>query len=98
MLSRYAGIAPKGDLLVIKRLTDKLRGRSFLNVNSTRSGGGVSEILLRMIPILEGVRLDVRWEVIEGMSIFLTSQRRSITRFRGIRRRLPLRCGSIISR
>lgn len=66
MLSQYSGIAPKGDMLLLHRLGEKLRGRKFLHINSTRAGGGVAEILLRMIPILTELGLDARWEVIGG--------------------------------
>ncbi|OPY67654.1 MAG: Trehalose synthase [Syntrophorhabdaceae bacterium PtaU1.Bin034] len=66
MISRYTGIAPKGDLLLIRRLCDKLAGKTFLHVNSTREGGGVAEILQRMIPLLAGMGIDARWEVIKG--------------------------------
>jgi trehalose synthase len=44
----------------------KLRNRSFLHVNSTRAGGGVAEILQRMIPIISELGIDARWETIEG--------------------------------
>ncbi len=70
MISRYSGIAPKGDLLLIRKLAENLRGKSFLHVNSTRSGGGVAEILQRMVPILEGIGIDAKWEVIEGNERF----------------------------
>lgn len=66
MLSQYSGIAPKGDMMLLYRLGEKLRGRKFLHINSTRAGGGVAEILLRMIPILTELGLDARWEVIGG--------------------------------
>jgi trehalose synthase len=66
MISRYTGIAPKGDLLLIRRLCDKLAGKRFLHVNSTREGGGVAEILQRMIPLLAGMGIDAKWEVIKG--------------------------------
>jgi trehalose synthase len=66
MLSRYSGISPKSDITLLKRLADKLRGRTFLHVNSTRAGGGVAEILQRMVPILENIGINVRWEVLEG--------------------------------
>ncbi len=70
MIARYSGIAPKGDLLLIRKLAENLRGKSFLHVNSTRSGGGVAEILQRMVPILEGIGIDAKWEVIEGNERF----------------------------
>ncbi|MEK6591345.1 MAG: glycosyltransferase [Nitrospinota bacterium] len=65
-MERYSGISPKGDLLLIMRLCDILKNRTFMHVNSTRAGGGVAEILHRMIPILKEVGIDARWEVIEG--------------------------------
>jgi len=66
MISQYAGISPKGDLQLLQRLTKVLGGRSFLHVNSTREGGGVAEILQRMVPILRGLGINARWEVING--------------------------------
>ncbi|GBD96932.1 MAG TPA: glycosyltransferase [Nitrospirae bacterium] len=66
MIRQYSGIAPKGDLLLIQRLCNRLKGKSFLHVNSTREGGGVAEILHRMIPLLTDLGIDARWEVIEG--------------------------------
>lgn len=66
MMERYAGISPKGDLMFLQRLSEKLRDRTFLHINSTKAGGGVAEILQRMIPILQELGIAARWEVIEG--------------------------------
>jgi len=65
-LSDYSGIAPKGDITLIQKLAERLQGRTFLHVNSTKAGGGVAEILQRMIPLLKGVGVNARWDVIEG--------------------------------
>ncbi len=70
MISRYAGIAPKGDLLLINRLCERLQGKTFLHINSTREGGGVAEILQRMVPLLAGMGLNARWDVIQGDLFF----------------------------
>ena len=70
MMERYFGISPKGDLLLIMRLCETLKNRTFLHINSTRSGGGVAEILHRMLPILEEIGIAARWEVIEGDNRF----------------------------
>ncbi len=70
MISQYAGISPKGDLIIIQRLAEKLKGTSFLHINSTRAGGGVAEILHRMIPILNDLSINAKWEVIEGHERF----------------------------
>lgn len=70
MIKQYSGIAPKGDLLLIQRLCKKLKGKSFLHVNSTREGGGVAEILHRMIPFLNDLGIKAQWKVIEGDARF----------------------------
>jgi trehalose synthase len=66
MISQYAGISPKRDLLLLNTLGKAFKGKTFLHVNSTRAGGGVAEILHRMIPLLNSLGIDARWEVIEG--------------------------------
>ena len=66
MFNQYVGISPKSDLLLLQLLGAKLRNRSFLHINSTRAGGGVAEILQRMIPIISELGIDARWEIIEG--------------------------------
>jgi len=70
LINEYSGIAPKGDLQLIHSLCKKLKGKSFLHVNSTKEGGGVAEILNRMIPLLQDLGIDARWEVIEGDAKF----------------------------
>jgi trehalose synthase len=75
-LKDYAGIAPRVDLLLIQKLADVLSGRRLLHVNSTRSGGGVAEILQRMMVILDGLEIDARWEVIEGDASFFEITKR----------------------
>jgi trehalose synthase len=70
VFNQYVGIAPKSDLLLLQILGEKLHKKSFLHINSTREGGGVAEILQRMIPILEELGINARWEVIEGDARF----------------------------
>ena len=36
------------------------------HINSTAVGGGVAEILTRMIPLLKQLGLNTRWDVIKG--------------------------------
>jgi len=45
---------------------ERLRGRKVQNINSTAVGGGVAEILNRLIPLLLEVGVDARWDVIRG--------------------------------
>ena len=66
MIEQYASIASKGDMVLLQRLAERLSGKSFLHINSTFAGGGVAEILNRMMPILKELGINTRWEVIEG--------------------------------
>jgi len=47
-------------------LAERLRGKKIQHVNSTAVGGGVAEILNRMVPLLKEVGVDTRWDVIKG--------------------------------
>ena len=40
------------------------------NINSTFTGGGVAEILSHMVPLLEQLGVDARWNIIKGSSGF----------------------------
>ena len=70
MFDEYVGISPKSDLVLLQILAARLNKKSFLHINSTREGGGVAEILQRMIPILTELGIDAKWEVIEGDPVF----------------------------
>lgn len=76
MISDYSGIAPKGDLKLLHELGEKLKNRSFLHINSTRAGGGVAEILQRMLPLLQELGINARWEIIEGDEKFFDITKR----------------------
>ena len=70
MFNQYVGISPKSDLVLLQILGEKLHGKSFLHINSTKEGGGVAEILQRMVPILGELGIQARWEVIKGDAKF----------------------------
>jgi trehalose synthase len=76
MITNYAGISPKGDLILLGLLGEKLKGRSFLHINSTKEGGGVAEILHRMVPIMADLGVEVRWETIKGDGPFFDITKR----------------------
>jgi trehalose synthase len=65
-LDDYRSIVGAGVLEELALLGERLRGRSVLHVNSTAVGGGVAEILNRLVPLLGELGMDARWEVIRG--------------------------------
>ncbi len=52
-----------GDLRLI---AERLAGKTVQHINSTAVGGGVAEILNRMVPLLQELGVDTRWDVIKG--------------------------------
>lgn len=66
LLDSYADVAGQGAIDQVRALARPLRGLKVVNVNSTRSGGGVAEILGWLVTLLRELGLDASWEVVEG--------------------------------
>src|SRR5438270_9647226 len=62
----YGPIIGKPELDEIRFLARHLRGKTVKMVNSTAVGGGVAEILNRLIPIMNELEIPTKWEVITG--------------------------------
>ena len=69
-LEEYRSIVGTDTLEELNLLARHLKGKSVLNVNSTAVGGGVAEILNRMVPLLRELDIDATWEVIKGGEAF----------------------------
>jgi trehalose synthase len=54
----------------LRALAGRLAGRAVQMVNSTAVGGGVAEILNRLIPLMQELGLAPRWDVITGGNDF----------------------------
>ncbi|MCD6080150.1 MAG: glycosyltransferase [Candidatus Omnitrophica bacterium] len=65
-LNDYQNIVGSAIIEDIKLLAERLKGKRILMINSTAVGGGVAEILNRMLPLLKELEIDIRWEVIKG--------------------------------
>lgn len=50
----------------LRVLADRARHLSLQNVNSTPVGGGVAEILTKMIPLMRELGVNATWDVIKG--------------------------------
>src|SRR5215471_11398270 len=69
-LEDYAAIIGRPELDEIRFLARHLQGKTVKMVNSTAVGGGVAEILNRLIPLLNELEIPTRWEVITGGNDF----------------------------
>ncbi|RKH20699.1 glycosyltransferase [Corallococcus sp. CA041A] len=55
---------------------ERMAGRTFWNVNSTARGGGVAELLPRMLAYARGAGVDTRWMVVQGTPAFFRVTKR----------------------
>lgn len=62
----YIPIVGQATIEELFLLGERLQGQSIVNINSTAVGGGVAEILTRMIPLLNQLNVNASWEVIKG--------------------------------
>jgi trehalose synthase len=69
-LSRYAHVVDPGTLRALEALARRLRGHRIVMVNTTKTGGGVAEILHRLVVILNELGVPTTWEIMEGDDLF----------------------------
>ena len=69
-LEEYKPILGDKKIEEIKILAEKLTGKRVCHVNSTSFGGGVSEILFRLVPLMRGIGLKTDWNVMKASGEF----------------------------
>ena len=75
-LDDYIPIVGRDTIEEIRLLGERLAGKSVLNVNSTAVGGGVAEILNRLVPLMNELGLKARWDVIKGGDSFYATTKK----------------------
>lgn len=69
-IAHYGKLVGKETINELRLLAKKLKGKTIQCINSTRMGGGVAEILSRLLPLLNELGIDARWDVIEADASF----------------------------
>jgi trehalose synthase len=72
-LSDYTHIVGWPLIDEIRELAGPLEGRRVLNLSATAFGGGVSEILYTLVPLMRDVGLEADWQVIYGREEFFNA-------------------------
>ena len=65
-LDDYVPLLGAPEIDELRALAGQLSGRTVQMVNSTAMGGGVAEMLNRVIPLIQELGLQPRWDVITG--------------------------------
>lgn len=66
----YVPIVGRSTIEELRALAELLSGKVLQNINSTFTGGGVAEILTRMVPLLNQLGVDAQWTTIKGYKDF----------------------------
>ena len=69
-LSMYARVAGADVIAHLEQLARPLKGMKVVHVSSTYLGGGVAEILTKVVPLSQELGLDTEWLVIDGTEPF----------------------------
>ncbi|MEM3573200.1 MAG: glycosyltransferase [Nitrososphaeria archaeon] len=65
-------------------ISKHLQGKVVQNINSTAVGGGVAEILTRMVPLLRELDVNAQWDVIRGNDRFFTITKKMHNALHGV--------------
>ncbi len=71
-LEDYCEIVGDGVVADIHKKASRLYGTHLVHFNSTYQGGGVAEILVSLVPILNDIGIDTGWRLLHGNTDFFS--------------------------
>ena len=83
-IDEYVPIVGQAAVDELSLLGKHLKGKSIQNINSTAVGGGVAEILSRMMPLLKQLDVCAKWDVIKGDERFFVTTKKLHNGLHGI--------------
>lgn len=89
ILESYARVAGQDVVEHLRQLAKPLAGMKIVHVNSTRVGGGVAEILEKLVPLKRELGIVTEWEVIEGNELFYQCTKNMHNGLQGNNFRIP---------
>ncbi|MHB8491160.1 MAG: glycosyltransferase [Solirubrobacteraceae bacterium] len=72
-LSDYTHICGRALIDEIRELAEPLKGKRVAHISATAFGGGVSEILYTLVPLMCDLGIDCEWQVIYGREEFFNA-------------------------
>jgi trehalose synthase len=69
-LGDYQEVTGPAVIEELRALASRVQGRRMQHINSTPVGGGVAEILTRIVPLLRELGVEASWDVIKGDQAF----------------------------
>ena len=70
ILAEYKAVTSSNVMHQLEQLAAPLKGARVLHINSTKEGGGVAEILHKLIPLKQALGIKADWDIITGNQEF----------------------------
>jgi len=83
-IDEYIPVVGQPQIDDLRLLADKLRGKVMLQRLASVLGGGVAEILSRMVPMLKELGVDARWDFIKGGERFFEATKKFHNALHGV--------------
>ena len=72
-LADYTHLVGRPLIEEVSELAEELKGLKVLHLSATAFGGGVSEILYTLVPLMRDVGIEAEWQVIIGREEFFNA-------------------------
>lgn len=89
ILERYKKIVGDEIINELSQIARVLKGVKIVHINSTKSGGGVAEILATMTHLTTSLGIETHWEVINGSPEFFECTKQFHNAIQGIKKTVP---------
>jgi trehalose synthase len=89
LLERYKKIVGTEIINELLQMAKVLKGITILHINSTKSGGGVAEILNTMTPLTNSLGIKTSWEIINGTPDFFECTKQFHNALQGHKKMIP---------
>ncbi|MFA6916910.1 MAG: glycosyltransferase [Parachlamydiales bacterium] len=89
LLDQYREVVGDEIISELLQMGEILKGKKILHVNSTKSGGGVAEILMTMTHLTSALGIETQWEVITGNADFFECTKQFHNAIQGYKQIIP---------
>jgi len=89
MMAEYEAATSPSVMHQLQQLAAPLKGARVLHINSTKEGGGVAEILHKLIPLKQALGIKADWEIITGNQEFYQCTKGFHNALQGMRQSIP---------
>lgn len=89
LLEQYKQVVGEEIIYELSQMANVLKGVKILHINSTKTGGGVAEILMTMTHLTSALGIENQWEVITGNQDFFECTKQFHNAIQGYKKIIP---------